>query len=72
MCDITSHLSELNLKLQEKNKFISDFSKDVQEFKLKLTTLKNQITENDFAFFPTLFENQEKEEVMDEVGCSRL
>lgn len=61
LCDITSHLSDLNLKLQGPNKFIWDLSKIIQEFKLKLTAFKSQINENDFTFFPKLLENQENE-----------
>lgn len=68
LCDITSHLSDLNLKLQGPNKFIWDLSKIIQEFKLKLTAFKSQINENDFTFFPKLLENQENEEVMDDMG----
>lgn len=62
LADITKHLNELNLKLQGKNKFIWDMAKDVQEFKLKLVTFKNQIKENDFSFFPMLDTNQFSEQ----------
>lgn len=58
LCDITNHLNELNLKLQGRDKFVWDLAKTVMDFRLKLTSFKCQIQENDFTFFPTLKENQ--------------
>lgn len=37
-------------------------AKDVYEFKLKLIAFKNDINENDYTLFPTLFLDQEIEE----------
>lgn len=62
LADITKHLNDLNLKLQGKKQFIWDLAKSVNEFKLKLIAFKNDIKENDYAFFPKLLSNLDKEE----------
>lgn len=69
LCDITNHLNDLNLKLQGKNKFIWELAKDIQEFKLNLTSFKEQIGDNDFTFFERLRDNEFKD---DEIYVTEL
>lgn len=40
LVDITSHLNEVNLKLQERNNFLADFLAAVQSFQRKLDIFK--------------------------------
>ena len=53
LVDITSHLNDLNLKLQGKNKSVCDLVAAVQSFQWKLEIFKADLQEN-FTHFPAM------------------
>ena len=57
--DIFSHMNELNVKLQGKDKFVHDMYTNVRAFKSKLTLFFRQISYKSFANFPTLATQKE-------------
>lgn len=64
LADITKHLSDINVKLQGKEKYIWDLAR----YTLKLNAFKNQINEHDYTFFPTLTARENDEEVIEALG----
>ncbi|XP_008178225.1 general transcription factor II-I repeat domain-containing protein 2B-like [Acyrthosiphon pisum] len=52
MVDITKHLSNSNLKLQEKNQIITAINDHVKVFKCKLDLFKTQLQNKDLTHFP--------------------
>lgn len=52
LTDISTHLNDLNLKLQGKNKNIFEMISSIDGFKQKLEILKNQISKNELNHFP--------------------
>lgn len=54
LSDISNHLNELNLSIQGKDKLISELSKSVKEFQLKLELFIEQLENYDFNHFPNL------------------
>ena len=52
--DISSHMNELNVKLQGKEQFVHGMYTNVRAFKSKLTLFSRQISNKSFAHFPTL------------------
>ncbi|XP_076810297.1 general transcription factor II-I repeat domain-containing protein 2-like [Clavelina lepadiformis] len=53
LCDITSHLNDLNMKLQGKGQLIFDLFAAVNGFKAKLGLFKNQLLDRILVHFPT-------------------
>ncbi|KAE9532362.1 hypothetical protein AGLY_009985 [Aphis glycines] len=51
---ITTHLNELNVRLQGKNQLISNMFQIITPFELKLKLWQSQVKVNDFMYFPTL------------------
>jgi hypothetical protein len=51
LADITSHLNELNLKLQGKDRFVTELYDSIKAFQLKLMLFKSQIKSKDFSHF---------------------
>lgn len=49
LCDLMSHLNELNIRLQGKMKIISNTYADVNVFKQKLMLFKQQVAERNFT-----------------------
>lgn len=60
LTDITSHLNELNIKLQGKNQFIFQLVNNVNAFKRKLVLFQQQLREKNFAHFPYCKKMKEK------------
>ena len=54
LVDITSHLNELNSRLQRKGQLINCMFDHVKAFQVKISLWKNQISNKNFAHFPTL------------------
>ena len=52
--DITSHKNDLNLKLQEKENFISDLYRIVNGFRRKLVLFESQLEVKNLSHFPCL------------------
>jgi hypothetical protein len=50
--DITTYLSELNVKLQGKVKLLSDMFSDLKAFEIKLKLLHKHINEQNLDHFP--------------------
>jgi len=62
--DLTSHLNDLNLKLQKANQTISQLVSHADSFRRKLILIKNHIEKDIFHFYPScqiLFEEHGKE-----------
>ncbi|UYV67918.1 hypothetical protein LAZ67_5002499 [Cordylochernes scorpioides] len=53
MVDITKHLSDLNLKLQEKDQIITNMCDQANAFKCKLVLWEKQLKNEDLMHFPT-------------------
>jgi hypothetical protein len=51
VADITSHLNELNLKLQRKDRFLTELYHNIKAFQLKLILFKSQIIPKGFSHF---------------------
>ena len=51
-CDITSHLNNLNIKLQEKGKLVFDLLNAVNRFRVKLRLFKSQLLQGMLTHFP--------------------
>ena len=62
LVDITSHLNDLNIKLQGKNQLITEMMGHVRAFELKLQLWKQQIREHKLFHFPTcsIIKNESK------------
>ena len=56
LVDITSHLNNLNLKLQGSNKLFTNLCNDVASFKMKLQLFVDQLSQRKFENFPHLKE----------------
>ena len=54
LADITSHLNELNSRLQRKGQLINCMFDHVKAFQVKLSLWENQINNKSFTHFPTL------------------
>jgi hypothetical protein len=54
LVDITTHLNELNVRLQGKNKLISNMFQIITAFELKLKLWLSQVKVNNFIYFPVL------------------
>jgi hypothetical protein len=54
LTDITMKLNELNQKLQDKNKLITDCYQDIKSFVTKLQLYENQLRSNNLLHFPLL------------------
>ena len=54
--DVTSHLNDLNVKLQSKAKLIPRLVNDTSAFKMKFKPLISQLKSKDFGKFPQLRE----------------
>lgn len=59
LVDITSHLNNLNLKLQGKNKLYPTLVNHINSFKLKLNLFISQLENLDFCQFPHLKDHNE-------------
>ncbi|KAL6421408.1 hypothetical protein ACFW04_014196 [Cataglyphis niger] len=62
--DLTSHLSNLNLKLQKTNQTIAELVSHIDSFRRKLLLFKNHLGKYSFHFYPscqTLFEEYGKD-----------
>ena len=59
LVDLTSHLNDLNLKLQGKNKLFPSLVDDINAFKMKLNLFVSQLKNQDFIQFPHLKEQSE-------------
>lgn len=53
MCDITEHLSSLNLKLQGRKQLITEMRDSVKAFELKLRLWEGQMRKGNLTHFPT-------------------
>ena len=53
MCDITEHLSSLNLKLQGRKQLITEMRDSVKAFELKLHLWEGQMRKGNLTYFPT-------------------
>lgn len=51
LTDMTKYLNDLNLKLQGKNKLISDLMSNVNDFRNKLKLFLSNIDNNDLTYF---------------------
>ena len=60
LVDITSHLNELNFRLQRKGQLIKCMFDHVKAFLVKLSLWENQINNNNFAHFPILLGCKDK------------
>lgn len=71
LTDITSHLNELNLKLQGRNQLVSDLIGNINGFRNKLRILKFSLENNDLAHFSSCRRLAEelKDEVLDFSVC---
>ncbi|CAI6366866.1 unnamed protein product [Macrosiphum euphorbiae] len=56
LVDITTHLNELNVRLQGKNQLISNMFQILTAFELKLKLWQSQVKVNNFMYFPVLAE----------------
>uniref|UniRef100_A0A0L8FJE7 General transcription factor II-I repeat domain-containing protein 2 n=1 Tax=Octopus bimaculoides TaxID=37653 RepID=A0A0L8FJE7_OCTBM len=54
LMDITTHLNDLNLKLQKQNQLIHEMYSHVKAFQTKLQIWENQLRTGDAFHFPTL------------------
>uniref|UniRef100_A0A8C8VQ74 Uncharacterized protein n=1 Tax=Pelusios castaneus TaxID=367368 RepID=A0A8C8VQ74_9SAUR len=54
MADITEHLNWLNAKMQGRHKIVTDFYDSVRAFELKLQLWEKQLSNGNYAHFPTL------------------
>ncbi|KAF8789913.1 General transcription factor II-I repeat like protein [Argiope bruennichi] len=52
--DLLCRMSNLNVKMQEKNQFIDDSRAHFKAFKLKLNLFAGQLAKNDLTHFPRL------------------
>lgn len=52
LCDISSHLDELNLQLQRRGRIITDMYASVRAFKTKMCLWENQMLQANFGHFP--------------------
>ena len=52
--DITQHLSDLNLKLPDKNQFANKIFKHIQSYNRKLELFQSQLKNGDMMHFGTL------------------
>ncbi|XP_068209107.1 general transcription factor II-I repeat domain-containing protein 2-like [Palaemon carinicauda] len=59
LVDITSHLNDLNSKLQGKNKLFPSLVNDISAFKMKLKLSISQLENKDLSQFPHLKEQSE-------------
>lgn len=59
LVDVTSHLNDLNLKLQGKNKLFPSLVNDINAFKMKLKLFTSQLENEDLSQFPHLKEQSE-------------
>jgi len=60
LVDITTHLNELNVRLQGKNQLISNMFQIITAFELKLKLWQSQVKVNNFMYFPVLAEYNPK------------
>ncbi|CAI6369553.1 unnamed protein product [Macrosiphum euphorbiae] len=60
LVDITTHLNELNVRLQGKNQLISNMFQIINAFELKLKLWQSQVKVNNFMYFPVLAEYNPK------------
>ena len=54
LVDITTHLNELNTKLQGKNQLVTQLYENIKAFQLKLRLWERQLLENKASHFPCL------------------
>ena len=59
LVDITSHLNDLNLKLQGKNKLFPSLVDCIKAFKMKLKLFISQLENQDLSHFPHLKEQRD-------------
>ena len=59
LVDVTSHLNDLNLKLQGKNKLFPSLVNNINSFKMKLKLFISQLEKQDLCQFPHLKEQSE-------------
>ncbi|XP_068200767.1 general transcription factor II-I repeat domain-containing protein 2-like [Palaemon carinicauda] len=59
LVDITSHLNDLNLKLQGKDKLFPSLVNDISAFKMKLKLFISQLENKELSEFPHLKEQSE-------------
>ncbi|CAI6355941.1 unnamed protein product [Macrosiphum euphorbiae] len=60
LVDITTHLNELNVRLQGNNQLISNMFQIITAFELKLKLWQSQVEVNNFMYFPVLAEYNPK------------
>ena len=60
LADITSHLNELNSRLQRKGQLINCMFDHVKAFQVKLSLWENQINNKNFTHFPILLNCKDK------------
>lgn len=68
LTDLTSHLNELNLKLQGKQQNIANLFGHINGFKNKIKLFKSSLEKNDFSFFPSCKEHFEEMKDFEEVS----
>lgn len=52
MCDVTEHLSALNIKFQGKKQLITEMRDSVKEFQMKLRLWEDQMHQGNLMHFP--------------------
>ncbi|KAE8277565.1 General transcription factor II-I repeat domain-containing protein 2B [Larimichthys crocea] len=60
LCDITSHLNEMNLQLQGRGRVISDLYSTVKAFKTKMSLWETQMRKENLSHFPSCQTMKEK------------
>lgn len=71
MVDMTEHLNYLNIKLQGRNKLVTDLHDSIHAFELKLNLFEGQLAENNTAHFPTLKSLQGASEFHADIGTEK-
>lgn len=70
--DIFSHMNELNVNIQGKDRFVHDLYTSVKAFKAKLALFSKQILNESFTHFPTLATLKEEAGAKVKIFCRRF